>query len=205
MSFFTLRRTPDLPVVRRRTLRARLGASIFLVAAAALGADLHYEASHTTAKSPEQVWSVLSAYDQTCDKGCKYSRPNLLVTKKLAFQQTATKYYTWSHLTHTIKDTKYFSEVTFEKKAQGHFVTSNRQLDSRDTELIKKLEDKTGLKHVPSFDSGNTRTVTVAVGDKTKVTQTVDIVVSGVLDLWVGTVRKNIALSVKTTFDNIER
>lgn len=193
-----------------RTARGRragwsLGLAVLFCAGWALAANVRYQASHLTTKSPEHVWSVLSAYDQTCDSGCKYQRPNLTVVKKLGYGQSSSKYYTWSHVEHPIKDVKYFTEVKIDKKPGGHFVSVNRQLDHDDKELVKRLEDKTGLPHSPGFDGGGTTTITEAVGDKTKVTQIVTVHATGIAGLWEGRIRKSIKESVDATFANIER
>jgi hypothetical protein len=182
-----------------------LALAVLLCAGWALAASVRYEASHTTAKSPGAVWAVISAYAQTCDSGCKYKRPNLVVVKKIGYGASSSKYYTWSHVKHPLKDVKYFTEVKIDKKASGHFVSVNRQLDEGDEELVDKLEEKTGLPHAPGFDGGGTTTVTEAVGDKTKITQVVTVHAGGIAGLWEGRIRKNIQESVEATFANIER
>lgn len=207
-----LTQSPNAPALRRNGVapRARIrqmgaGLALLLLAGTAAAGDVRYTASHTTAKSPEAVLEVLSAYSKTCDKGCKYSRPNLVVVRKVSHQSTTSKYYTWTHLSNTLKDVKYFTEVKIEKKEDGHFVLRNRQLDKSDKSLIASLEDKTGLPHSPAFDGGVTVTVTESVGTKTKVTQNVTVVAGTLASLWEGRIRDGMKESVDATFQNIER
>lgn len=210
MTFLPPRPRPKSPsraglARKSRSDQGWIGLALFLLAGSAVASDVSYAASHTTEKSPAAVLEVLSAYDKTCDKGCKYSRPNLVVVKKVAHQSTASRYYTWTHLSNTIKDVKYFTEVKIEKKAGGHFVLNNRQLDKSDKTLIASLESKTGLSHSPAFDGGATITVTETVGDKTKVTQNVTVIAGTLASIWGGRIRDGMKESVDATFKNIER
>lgn len=156
-----------------------------------------------TSRSPAQIWSILTDYENICNN-CKYKRDDLVVVKKLSYKATESKYYTWSHVSSTIKDVKYFTEVTVTKKADGTFVANNRQLNDKDGDLIKVLEEKTGLKHSPAFDRGNTHSVTEILPDgKTKITQTVTLTVSGMLAMWEGRVLANMKKSLQLTFEQL--
>lgn len=146
----------------------------------------------------------MTDYANTCDKGCKYSRPNLVAVKKLNYKSTSNRWYTWSHISNTLKDVKFFTEVSLQRGADGQFVANNRQLDESDASLIKALEAKTGLSHSPAFDAGNTRTTTSKTKDgKTKVAQVVTLRASGMVAMWPGKIREGIRESVATTFKNI--
>lgn len=200
-------KTPRHPRPSSGSLRraASLALATLLWTGWALAADVHYSDAHTTERSPEHVWKVMSAYDQTCDTGCKYGRPNLVRVKKLAHGSSSKKYYTWTHVKHPLGDAKFFSEVKVSQKPDGHFEMNNRQLDSSDESVIATLKSKTGLEHSPAFDAGDTRTLTETVVGKTKVTQHVTVTASGMLALWEGRIKKNIKESVDATFENIER
>lgn len=194
------------PHTARRTLRALwTGASVLLLSATAWAATFQHAAEHVTDKSPEHVWKVLTAYDKTCEKGCKYSRPSLVKVVKVSHQATPTRWYTWSHVASTLKDAKYFTEVTLARKAEGHFTTVNRQLDGSDKALIEALESKTGLKHSPIFDGGSTKTTTTKRANRTVVTQVVTLETGAVVGLWAGKIREEMAKNVSATFRNIEK
>lgn len=184
---------------------AGVGVVLLLSSAVALAATFRHTAEHVTSKTPEHVWKVLTAYDETCDSGCKYARPNLVRVRKLSHNATSTRWYTWSHSASTLKDAKFFTEVTVKRASDGHFTTENRQLDGSDKALIEVLEGKTGLKHSPLFDGGSTKTVTRNRGDKTVVSQVVTLETGAVVGLWAGKIREEMEKSVSSTFRNIEK
>ncbi len=195
------------PKYQRRRLRraAGAGAAALLLSVVAWAATFQHSAQLKTEKSPEHVLHVLTAYDDTCDSGCRYSRPSLIRVAKLTYKATPTRWYTWSHVGSAIKDAKYFTEVTVEKRADGHFTTENRQLDKDDKALIEVLEKKTGLKHAPVFDGGSTKTTTHALSDKTVVSQVVTVHTGAVVGLWAGKIREEMEKNVAATFRNIEK
>lgn len=180
-------------------------AGALLVAASAAAATFQHVAEHVTQKSPSHVWKVLSAYDETCDKGCKYSRPSLVKVVKISHGATPTRWYTWSNISSPVKDAKYFTEVTLSRQSGGHFSTVNRQLDASDKALIEVLERKTGLKHAPVFDGGSTKTVTLSRGEQTVVKQIVTVETGAVIGLWARKIREEMEKNVSATFRNIEK
>lgn len=192
-------------VSRRAGRVVGVGVGLLLASAIAWAATFQHSAQLVTQKSPEHVWKVLTAYDETCDSGCKYSRPNLVQVKKLNHDATATRWYTWSHAASTLKDAKYFTEVVLKRQSDGHFTTINRQLDGDDKALIEVLENKTGLKHSPLFDGGATKTVTKSRGAKTVVSQVVTLETGAIVGLWAGRIRDEMEKSVSATFRNIEK
>lgn len=191
---------------QRRASRALLwGAAALFSAANAWAATFQHVAEHVTRKSPAHVWKVLTAYDETCDSGCKYSRPSLVKVVKVSHKASATRWYTWSHVSNAVKDAKYFTEVTLEPKADGHFTTINRQLDGSDKALIEVLEAKTGLKHAPVFEGGSTKTITQSRGEQTVVKQIVTLEAGAVIGLWAAKIREEMVKNVSATFQNIEK
>ncbi len=186
----------------------RAGIAFFLLltlaVATALAGNYSYKASHITSKSPQAVWSILTAYGDICDRGCKYRRPDLVVVKRLRHKNSKSSWYTWSHVSSTLKEVTYFTHVTIKRGNDGNLVANNRQLSKKDKNLIEKLEKKTGLRHAPAFDTGNTQTTTsTASGGKTRVTMHVTLSASGFLALWEGKIRKNMKSSIQRTFGNI--
>lgn len=198
------------PFARRPAARAtHHGLMVFILLVSfcmmAWANTFQYTATHTTSKSPVEVWRIMTAYADTCDKGCKYYRPSLVKVQKLAFESTPTRWYTWTHVSSSVKDAKFFSEVTIDKRADGHFKTVNRQLDSGDKQIVATLESKTGLKHSPVFDSGSTTTHTRAEGKNTFITQTVTVHTGAVVGLWSNRIRDEMRKNVAATFANIGR
>lgn len=200
-----MQRPVPTPRARRASRALWTGASVLLLSATVFAATFQHSAEHVTDKSPEHVWKVLTAYDETCDKGCKYSRPSLVKVVKLSHQATPTRWYTWSHVGSTLKDAKYFTEVALVRKSEGHFTTVNRQLDGSDKALIESLESKTGLKHSPLFDGGSTKTSTSRRANRTVVSQVVTLETGAVVGLWAGRIREEMAKNVSATFRNIEK
>lgn len=201
-----MKRAAPLSTTRRRLVRAAVvGASALLLSGVAWAATFQHSAEHRTERSPEHVLDVLTAYEQTCDSGCKYYRPNLVRVIKLSYRATQARWYTWSHASSALKDAKYFTEVTLKKDSDGHFSTENRQLDKDDKALIEVLEKKTGLRHIPVFDGGSTKTTTRTLGAKTVVSQVVTLHTGAVIGLWGGKIRDEMEKSVAATFQNIEK
>jgi carbon monoxide dehydrogenase subunit G len=188
----------------RLALTRALFLLLFLTAVDAWAGTHKISGSFVTKKAPEQVWKVLSAYNETCAKGCRYRRDDLVLTKKLGYRATDKTWYTWTHLSTTLREVKYFTKVTFEKRADGTFRVINQQLDKSDEKVIAELEKQTGLKHSPAFDSGVTVTTTEKLSDgQTKVSQTITLSASGILAMWGGKIEREARENMQTTFKNI--
>jgi hypothetical protein len=183
--------------------QGRLFAAVTLLCSNAW-ADSHYiRGTHLTRKSPEDVWEILTAYSQTCGRGCKYERPNVVRVEKLDHWATETSWYTWSLVANPLRDVTYFSRVTVRWNDQGGFTSDTLQLDESHQGLIAQLTKKTGLTHRPAFDTANTTTTVSLEGRKTSVHQTVKLTTSGMLDLWPGKVDDGIREYMSATFRNI--
>ena len=167
-------------------------------------ADTHtLTGAHVTQKSPEKIWSILTAYPDICAKGCRYERPNLIRVKKVSYLASETSWYTWSHVENAIRDVTYFSKVTINWRENGDFTTDTLQLNDSHRELIDALKKKTGLDHRPAFDTANTTTTVRKSGERTQVTQKVVLTSSGLLDLWPAKVLAGIREHMEATFRNI--
>jgi hypothetical protein len=180
-----------------------MGAATLLVAFGAWAASFSHVAKHTTSKSPQEAWRIMTSYSQTCERGCKYYRPNLVKVKKLGYKATSTSWYTWTHVASALKDGKYFTKVTIKRLPDGNFVSDNRQIDRSQKALIEKLEKASGLKHSPIFDGGGTKTVTKIVGGKTVLTQTLSVHTGAFVGLWEGRIREGLRKAAAATFKNI--
>ncbi|HXS17258.1 MAG TPA: hypothetical protein VN764_08715 [Polyangiaceae bacterium] len=167
-------------------------------------ADTHYiTGTHSTRRSPQQVWNILVAYGQTCARGCKYERPNLVRVEKLDYLASDSSWYTWSLVNNALRDVTYFSRVTVRWDDEGGFTFETLQLDASHQTLIGQLSKKTGRSHKPAFDTANTTTSVFWDGRKTSVNQTVKLTTSGLLDLWPGKVDDGIREYMSATFRNI--
>lgn len=182
------------------------GVATLLVAGAAWAGSYSYSASHTTKKTPEHVLSVLTAYGNYCNEGCKYYGPDVKEFVQVSYKKTATAWYTWTYVSTTMKDVKYFNRVTLTKKDDGSFVFVTRQLDEKDAAVVKELTEKTGKEHSPAFDTGKTVfTVTPAEEGKTKVVQSMSMTASGMLDMFGGKIKDGMKAGAEATFKNIEK
>ncbi len=173
---------------------------------AAAGDDYRHSASIVVAKTPAEIWKISSAYSETCDKGCKYYRKDVVEVRKLSYKASSTRWYTWTHMSPTLRDVKYFTEVKLEQKPGGHFVSNSRQLDDSDKAEIKALEEKTGLDHSPAFDKVNSRLSTTSAGEgKTKVEQLVTLTASGMVSMWPAKIREGMKNSMDQTLKNFQK
>lgn len=182
-----------------------LGTVLIPVAAWAASVFAH-TAEHVTKKSPEHVLEVLTAYGKTCDKGCKYYGPDLVEFVALPVKRTAATWYTWSHVSTTMKTVKYFSVVQLTKQADGGFVMTTRQLEEKDKALVDELSKATKKEHSPAFDSGVTKfTVTKLPDGQTKVIQAMKMSASGMLAMFGGKIEGGMKNGATVTFQNIEK
>lgn len=164
--------------------------------------DHQHEGSHITSKSPAQVVTILTAYEQTCESGCRFSRPNLKEIRRLGFQANERRWYTWSEIKNSIRNVKFFTEVTLESSG-GARVLRSRQLDESDQALIAALEEHSGLPHAPAFDKALTVTAMQPSGEGTRVTQSVFLTSSGMLSMWSGKILASVKESMAAVFSNI--
>lgn len=185
-------------------LRAALLFSVLCLvwAPSATAKEHHHEGSHATSKSPTEVVAILTAYDQTCESGCRYARPNLKEIRRLSYRSTTSRWYTWSEIKNTIRNVKFFTEVTLESSGAARTLKS-RQLDDGDGPLIAALEEHTGLPHSPAFDRALTVTALEPHGDVTRVTQSVFLSSSGMLSMWSGKIIASVKESMEAVFSNI--
>lgn len=183
-----------------------LAASLSLVAGSAWAGDYAYVATHVTKKSPEHVLQVLTAYGKYCDRGCQYYGPDVKEFIQLDYQKTATSWYTWTWVSTSIKDVKYFNHVRLIRKKDGTIIMVTRQLDSQDAVLVEQLKKKTGKEHNPAFDTGQTTFVIQSTKDQqVKVVQDMKMSASGMLDLFGGKIRDGMKAGAAATFKNIEK
>lgn len=180
--------------------------ALLLVPAVALAAKAYaHRAEHLTQKSPEHVLAVITAYKDTCDKGCKYEGDNVQEFVKVTHKATPARWYTWTHVSNFVNTTKYFCEVTLSKN-DGGFVYVTRQLEEKDKAVIDELVRVTGQKHDPFFDTGVTRfEVSKLTDGKTKVVQDMKLTATGPVTMFPGKIQAGMENGAKTTFANIEK
>jgi hypothetical protein len=191
---------------RARRVAAWLGAATLLTAGIGWAATtLHYSASHVTNKSPEQVLAVLTAYNQVCDRGCKYYGPYVVESMTVPYRRTRDDYYTWTFMS-AKKDVRYFNHVHITRRGNGSILVNTRQLDDDDDDLVDELEDRTGREHDPAFDEGETRVEIVALPDgHSRVTQSVRLTASGFLALITGKIRQGMEAGTRAVFRNLDK
>lgn len=180
--------------------------ALLLVPAVALAAKAYaHRAEHLTEKSPDHVLAVITAYKDTCDKGCKYKGDNVQEFVKVNHKATPARWYTWTHVSNFINTTKYFCEVTLTKNDSG-FVYVTRQLEEKDKALIAELVRVSGHEHDPFFDTGVTRfEVSKQDGGKTKVVQDMKLTATGPVTMFPGKIQAGMENGAKATFANIEK
>ncbi len=196
------------PFSRRPRSGHRLAvfAAVFLLSVVALAAKVFaHSASHQTKKTPEQVLAVLTAYGQICNKGCKYEGQDVVEFIQLPYKKTETSWFTYTFVSTTMRDVRYFSRVSLTKKEDGSIAMTTRQLEESDKALIAELESKSGRKHDPAFEAGKTTFSIVPVEGGTKVTQAISMTASGMVAMFGSQIEEGMRNGVKGTFRNIEK
>lgn len=183
--------------------RALLATS--LAAVVAWAASYSYSATHKTQKSPEHVLSVLTAYGQICDSGCKYWGPGVVEFFRLEHERTPTRWYTWSHVKSGPKHTKYFSEVTLTQAGDGGFTFVVRQLQEKDQALAEKLTQVTKKEHAPVFDIATTTFTIKKTDGGSEVTQAIKMAATGLVTMFPGKIDAGMKEGCAATFKNIDK
>lgn len=189
----------------RRGLGLRVALFLLALSAFAWAASYAYSATHETKKSPDHVFSVLTAYGQVCNQGCKYFGPDVVKFVQLSERKTAESWYTWTHVKTGLKHTKYFNHVRVVSRSESGFKLVTRQLDASDKQTIAYLTEKTSLEHAPVFDTGETVFTVTSSGDKTSVTQAMKLSASGMITMFGGRIEAGMRDGAKATFANIEK
>ncbi|HSC87480.1 MAG TPA: hypothetical protein VLC09_09435 [Polyangiaceae bacterium] len=208
-SLFVLPRSAAPSSSTRAFARIRLGALlafVLLTASVAWAGNYAYVAHHVTKKSPEHVISVLTSYGNVCNQGCKYYGPDVKEFIQISHKKTATSWYTWTWVSTTLRDVKYFNKVTQTTKPDGTILMVTRLLDESDKALVDELVKATGKPHGPAFDSGKTVFVIRKQDDgTTKVTQDMSMTASGMIDMFGDKIREGMKAGAAATFKNIEQ
>ncbi len=185
-------------------LIALIGA--LLAMSAVLWAATHRsQGTLSTTKSPQEVYQVLTAYEQICHKGCRYFREHLVRVRKLEYRAAATSWYTHHHLKNPLREVQYFALVELHGELSTGFRLESRQLEAGDGKLIADLENATGLRHRPAFEAGFTKTIVRPLHSRaTEVNQTIILISGGTLSMWPQRIERELRESISTTFRNIE-
>lgn len=186
-------------------LSLRVFLAACLLAATAWAANYSYSATHKTQKSPEHILSVLTAYGQICDSGCKYWGPGVITFFRLDHERTANRWYTWSHVQSGPKHTKYFSEVTYTPAGDGGFTFVVRQLQEKDKDLAAKLSEVSKKEHAPVFDVATTTFTIKKTGEGSEVTQAIKMAATGLITMFGGKIDAGMKEGCVATFKNIDK
>ena len=180
-----------------------LSVSLLCTTAIAFAAkNFEHTESHLSPNSPAKVEAILRDYGNYCDHGCRYSRPNLVKIRLLDYKKSDTSWYTWTYVSTTFKDVKYFTHVQLNRKKDGAFHWQSQQV--KDPQLLRTLKAKTGLDHKPAFVGGSTSITAVKQGSGTKFTQHVVVEADGFLARFPGKIIAGIKKSFRWTFHNID-
>lgn len=183
-----------------------LALAVCFSAGVAVAGDYSRAITHVTTRSPEQALAVLTSYSQTCDSGCKYRSPDVREVIRLSHGKTDTSWYTWTWISTTFKDTKYFTHVTRLDKPDGTIVLVLRLLSKGDEGLIAELTRASGKESQPAFESGKTIFSLRRLEDgKTRFVQDASLKASGLIDVFSDKIRAGIEAGMRANIDNIER
>lgn len=127
-------------------------------------------------KTPEDIVAVLTAYDATCDSGCRFRVKGLQET--MVVEDIGQTQLIWQRLT-GFKETKQFLRNTVKNNADGSITYTSIYPSATER---ASLQAKTGKEHQSSF---NTLLVTWilqanAEGSEARVTMTVDHSLPGI-------------------------
>ncbi len=199
------RRAAGLPQSRRTAFKWWAFLLVLLLCGMASAATtLRHRASHLTRKSPEEVLRILTAYEQHCDRGCRYWGPRVAKWVTVPYKRTRDDHYTWTYMS-ARRDAEYFAHVRVTRRDDGSIQLKTRMLDDRDEDLVELLEDQTGRDHDPGFDDGEVIIEIRPLGDgNTRVTESITLTASGLLSLYAGTIRAGIEECVRASFRNID-
>lgn len=119
----------------------------FIFSLKAYGAWVEVNLDSTHQKSPRELYEILVAHDDTCDKGCKYQMRGLKET--IVIEDNGDSQYLWQRIA-GIKETKQFmqNKVTFNDDGSVQFVSGYPP-----PEKIIELEDRIGQIQKTSFNS----------------------------------------------------
>ena len=118
--------------------------------ATALAGSLSVSKQGVVERPAEEVLSVLTDYENTCDSGCTYYVKGLKETQVVSL--TETKHVIWQFIEAT-RNTKQFVVNTISRDEDGSILFISRYPS---VEEIATLEQETGLKHESLFSKMDT-------------------------------------------------
>jgi hypothetical protein len=142
-------------------------------------------------RSPQDALGVLTAYEHTCARGCRYTLPGVSRIERVALDRFAHDYLTWTEV-HDVRTVRWYSQVTVRQSGDTLILTS-RMLSPREAERFVRGH---GRPHEPAFDELETSyELTPAPGGGTRVAYRIRAVLSGIVAAFQGTVRRGFASS----------
>lgn len=150
-------------------------------------------------KSPDRILQILRDHENTCHSGCLYKMTNLQESKLI--EKTDAYEIVWQKIS-GIRETKQFILSTLEFD-NGTYRWISKYPDSN---LIKDLEQSTGLEHTSTFNSMTIDWELREEADenftKIKVTMSVDHTLSAIGD---PIVKNSIEKTIRTLFYNFRK
>ncbi len=131
-------------------MRLAIAALFCLVGSHLSAAELTTEKSAVFAKSPAEIISVLTDYENTCDSGCKYTVKGLEETKVIS--EVEGRHVVWQQLK-AAKVEKQFVINTITNNEDGSITFLTGYPSAAEIETLKA---QTGLVHETSFSALST-------------------------------------------------
>lgn len=87
-----------------------------LLATSAMAGQLTIEKQAINQKSPDEIASIITDYENMCDSGCAYKVTNL--SESIILESSPNLIYTWQFI-NSFRSNKVYSEVTIAKSPEG--------------------------------------------------------------------------------------
>jgi hypothetical protein len=117
-----------------------------LCAREAQAKDFRFSRQWTIPARAEALVQVIVAYDETCDKGCRYRAPHVAQALVLGHEREPDSFYVWTFVV-DFQDSSWFSHVTIERGA-GRIRVEDRLVSRGVADALRRAS---GKRHAPDF------------------------------------------------------
>lgn len=190
--------------MRNAMLRCSLAlvALIALPARSARAEDFVVSRDEVFAAPAEALLASILAYDEACDRGCRYAAPHVAQAMILSERRTPEDFFVWTFVK-DVQNTSFFSHLRVTRSA-GLIHLSLHLVGPK---FAAVLQEKSGKPHAPNFDDA------IAIFDleeqtldgrvQTRVHHENKVVLSGFAALFgAALTRDRLEESVRATFEN---